>query len=93
MRRVYDDGGSSEGARGAEGLAIHRGFDGPDIIAGRGGRWADIIEEAGVYVVIVPVGGGGLIAGVGGRKRCGPEAKIIALRGERRSGRSMKAGR
>jgi threonine dehydratase len=42
------------------------GFDDPDIIAGQGTMGSEILEDVpDVNSVIVPVGGGGLIAGVG----------------------------
>src|SRR5690349_5480965 len=42
------------------------GFDDPDIIAGAGTMGLEILEDVpDVDAVIVPVGGGGLIAGVG----------------------------
>jgi threonine dehydratase len=49
-----------------EGHVFVPGFDDPDIIAGQGTMGLEILEDVpDVDVVIVPVGGGGLIAGVG----------------------------
>ena len=54
-------------ARGAEAANVYvPGFDDPDIIAGQGTMGLEILEDVpDVDAVIVPVGGGGLIAGVG----------------------------
>jgi threonine dehydratase len=64
-----------------KGLAYIPGFDDPDIIAGAGTVGLEILEDVpDVDVVIVPVGGGGLIAGVGRAvKSLRPEAKIVGV--------------
>src|SRR5688500_4528795 len=49
-----------------EGRVFVSGFDDPDVIAGAGTMGLEIVEDVpDVDAVIVPVGGGGLIAGVG----------------------------
>ena len=65
----------------AKGLAYIPGFDDADIIAGAGTIGLEILEDVpDVDVVIVPVGGGGLIAGVGSAiKALRPEATIIGV--------------
>src|SRR4051812_35391386 len=62
-------------------LAYIPGFDDPDIIAGAGTVGLEILEDVpDVDVVIVPVGGGGLIAGVGRAvKSLRPTARIIGV--------------
>jgi threonine dehydratase len=63
---------------------IH-GFDDPDIIAGQGTVGLEILEDIpDVDAVIVPVGGGGLIAGVGAAmKALKPSVRIIGVESER----------
>ena len=57
------------------------GFDDPAIIAGAGTLGLEILEDVPtVDVIIVPVGGGGLIAGVGAAvKALRPQVKIIGV--------------
>ena len=61
-------------------LFVH-GFDDDDIISGQGTIGLEILEEVGdAEVVVVPVGGGGLIAGIGmAIKSLRPEVRIIAV--------------
>ena len=63
------------------GLTFVHGFDDPHIIAGQGTMGLEILEDVpGVDAVIVPVGGGGLIAGVGlAIKSLRPQVKIIGV--------------
>ena len=63
------------------GLAYIDGYDDPAIIAGQGTMGIEIVEQVpDVDAVIVPVGGGGLIAGVAlAVKTLRPQAKIIAV--------------
>jgi threonine dehydratase len=78
----YDDARANAKQLAAEkGLAYIPGFDDPDIIAGAGTIGLEILEDVpDVDVVIVPVGGGGLIAGVGRTvKALRPEAKIVGV--------------
>jgi threonine dehydratase len=60
------------------------GFDDPDIIAGQGTMGLEIVEDVpDLDAVIVPVGGGGLIAGVGlAIKSLKPAVKVIGVEPE-----------
>ncbi|WP_428937635.1 threonine ammonia-lyase [Fontivita pretiosa] len=60
-------------------LVYVHGFDDPDIIAGQGTMGLEILQDVpDVQAVIVPVGGGGLIAGVGTAiKSLRPQVLII----------------
>ena len=63
------------------GLTYIPGFDDPDIISGAGTVGLEILEDLpDADVVIVPVGGGGLISGVGvAVKSLRPQARIIGV--------------
>jgi threonine dehydratase len=63
------------------GLAYIDGYDDPAIIAGQGTMGLEIVEQVpDLDAVVVPVGGGGLLAGVAlAVKSLRPEAKIIAV--------------
>jgi threonine dehydratase len=67
-----------------KGLAYIDGYDDPAIIAGQGTIGIEIIEQVpDVDVVIVPVGGAGLIAGVAlAVKTLRPQTKIVAVEAE-----------
>ena len=67
-----------------KGLAYIDGYDDPAIIAGQGTMGLEILEQVpDVDAVIVPVGGGGLLAGVAlAIKTQKPDAKIIAVEAE-----------
>jgi threonine dehydratase len=55
----------AEALAAAEGLALVPPFDHPDIIAGQATCGLEILEDApDVEVILVPVGGGGLLAGI-----------------------------
>uniref|UniRef100_A0A914M5H9 L-serine deaminase n=2 Tax=Meloidogyne incognita TaxID=6306 RepID=A0A914M5H9_MELIC len=60
------------------------GFDNPDVIAGQGTIGLEILEEVkDVDAILVPVGGGGLIAGVAlAVKTLKPEVSIIGIESE-----------
>jgi threonine dehydratase len=64
-----------------KGLAYIDGYDDPAIIAGQGSMGLEIIEQVpDVDAVVVPVGGGGLLAGVAlAVKTLRPQTKIIAV--------------
>jgi threonine dehydratase len=64
-----------------KGLLYVNGFDDPDIIAGQGTIGLEILEDVpDVDVVIVPIGGGGLIAGVGTAiKALKPSVRVIGV--------------
>ena len=63
------------------GFTYVNGFDDPHIIAGQGTMGLEILEDVpDVDVVIVPIGGGGLIAGVGlAIKALKPTVRIIGV--------------
>lgn len=65
----------------AEGLTVIPPFDHPDVIAGQGTVGLEIVEDLpGVSHVVVPVGGGGLAAGVTTAvKALRPEARVSAV--------------
>jgi threonine dehydratase len=73
------------------------GFDDPDIIAGQGSLGLEILEDVpDVDVVIVPVGGAGLIAGVGRAiKSLRPQVEIIGVEPQNAStlDASLRAGK
>ena len=66
------------------GLAYVDGYDDPAIIAGQGTMGLEILEQVpDVDAVVIPVGGGGLLAGVAlAVKSLRPQAKIIAVEAE-----------
>ncbi len=66
------------------GLAYIDGYDDPAIIAGQGTMGIEIVEQVpNLDAVIVPVGGGGLLAGVAlAVKTLRPHAKVIAVEAE-----------
>jgi threonine dehydratase len=78
----FDDARRRATALAAEtGRTFVPGFDDPDIIAGQGTMGLEILEDVpDVDAVIVPVGGGGLIAGVGRAiKSLRPQVRIIGV--------------
>jgi threonine dehydratase len=66
------------------GLAYIDGYDDPAIIAGQGTMGIEIIEQVpDVDVIIIPVGGAGLLAGVSlAVKTLRPQTKIVAVEAE-----------
>lgn len=66
------------------GLAYIDGYDDPAIIAGQGTTGLEIMEQVpDADVIVVPVGGGGLLAGVAlAVKTLRPEVKIVAVEAE-----------
>lgn len=66
VKGVYDDAYNKAIAlRDEKGYTFIHPFDDPDVIAGQGTIGLEIIEQLpDVDVVIVPIGGGGLVAGV-----------------------------
>ena len=71
-------------AGGRTGKTYVPGFDDPAIIAGQGTMGLEILEDVpDLDAVIVPVGGGGLIAGVGTAvKALQPAVKVIGVEAE-----------
>ena len=80
---TYDD--AYEHARSLEreqGLVFIHPFDDPDVIAGQGTIAAEILDQApdGVDAIFVPIGGGGLIAGISVYvKSMQPEIRIVGV--------------
>jgi threonine dehydratase len=68
----------------ATGQTYVPGFDDPAIIAGQGTAGLEILEDVpDVDAVIVPVGGGGLLAGIGlAIKSLKPSCRVIAVEAE-----------
>ncbi|HSM03273.1 MAG TPA: threonine/serine dehydratase [Longimicrobiales bacterium] len=81
----------AEAIAAEEGLAMVPPFDHPDIIAGQGTVGLEIVEDwPEVDTVLVPIGGGGLAAGVAAAVRAlRPDARIVGV--EPTGGASMKA--
>ena len=78
----YDDARLQAGKLAAErGLIYVPGFDDAEVISGAGTIGLEILEDVpDVDAVIVPVGGGGLIAGVGTAiKALKPDVRIIGV--------------
>lgn len=77
-------------------MFVH-GFDDPDIIAGQGTLGLELLDDVPeLDAVIVPVGGGGLIAGVGlAIKALKPKVKVIGVEPERCASMAaaLKAGK
>jgi threonine dehydratase len=67
-----------------KGLAYIDGYDDPAIIAGQGTMGLEIVEQVPEFeAVIIPVGGGGLLAGVAlAIKTLRPEVKVVAVEAE-----------
>ena len=63
------------------GLAMVHPFDDPLVIAGQGTLGVELVEEIGPPgTVYVPVGGGGLLAGIGAAvKEIYPDAELVAV--------------
>ncbi|PAA65948.1 hypothetical protein BOX15_Mlig016886g1 [Macrostomum lignano] len=81
----------------SEGLLYVNGYDHPQILAGQGTIGLEILEQIGkpVDAIVLPVGGGGLIAGVAvGVKTMSPDTLIIGAEPERSASFSaaMQAG-
>src|SRR5438477_4043386 len=87
----------AEAIAAREGLAIVPPFDHPDIVAGQATVGLEIAEQlADVRTVVVPVGGGGLIAGVvTGLAAAGSRATVWGVEpvGAPKLKRSLEAGR
>src|SRR5437868_2553732 len=89
---VVLDGGNIAEARAradeiasAQGLTYINGFDDPAIIAGQGTIGLEIVAQVPeLDTVIVPIGGGGLVAGVAlAVKHLKPNAKVVGVEPER----------
>lgn len=71
-----------------EGLTYVHGFDDPAVIAGQGTVGLEILEQVpDVEAIVVPAGGGGLLAGVAiAVKALRPEVKILAVEADHAPG-------
>jgi threonine dehydratase len=67
-----------------DGLTFIHPFDNENVIAGQGTVALEILEQApGVEAIVVPVGGGGLIAGIGTVvKAKAPEVEVVGVEPE-----------
>ena len=67
--------------RDARGLVFVPPFDDPEIIAGAGTTGLEILEDlSDADVVLVPVGGGGILAGIASAvKQLRPETKVVGV--------------
>ena len=79
------------------GLVVVHPFDDPQVIAGQGTLGLELVEEIGrPGTVYVPVGGGGLLAGIGAAvKEIYPETELVAVQAQGASSLlpSLKEGR
>lgn len=79
------------------GLRYINGFDHPNILAGQGSLGLEILDQVpDVDAIVIPTGGGGLLAGVATAvKSVNPRVKIISAESEKAPGflTSMKAGK
>ena len=95
----YDE--AREHARGLcreKGLTFIHPYDDPEVIAGQGTVGFEILKQHSdrLDTIFVPVGGGGLLAGIAAYvKQIRPEVKIIGVEPEEADAmqRSLKAGR
>lgn len=102
--RVVHDGESFSEARSRadaiaaeEGLTYVHGYDDPAVIAGQGTLGLELVDQLPAFdAIVVPVGGGGLIAGVAvALKALRPDVRIIGVEPERMPTltRAIEAGR
>ncbi|HKY52509.1 MAG TPA: threonine ammonia-lyase, partial [Candidatus Limnocylindria bacterium] len=98
---VLADGGYDEAHAVALGIARERGrayvhaFDDDDVIAGQGTVALELLEDADLDTLVVPVGGGGLIAGIAlAASEQRPRLRIIGVQSETASAfaESFRAG-
>ncbi len=96
---TYDEAyAHARGLAQERGLAFVHPYDDPEVIAGQGTIGMEILRQHkdGIDAIFIPVGGGGLIAGVGTYvKYLRPEIKIIGVEPEGSAAlyQSLKAGR
>jgi threonine dehydratase len=79
---AYDDAREHAVALAAEkGMTMVHPYDDPDVIAGQGTVGKELLDQCpGLDAVFVPVGGGGLLAGVAAYiKSVRPQTKVIAV--------------
>jgi threonine dehydratase len=67
-----------------EGTAFVHPFDDPDVIAGQATLGLELVEDvAGLRRIVVPIGGGGLAAGVGiAVKRSRPDVELVGVQAQ-----------
>jgi threonine dehydratase len=90
--RGYDEAFAEAARRAhADGLTLVHGFDDPLVMAGTGTIGLEVLEEApDLGTVVVPVGGGGLIAGIAlAVKETRPAVRVVGVQSARVP--SMKA--
>ncbi len=79
----YDDAAlRARALAGEQGRVFVHPYDDPDVIAGQGTVGLEILRQrsSGIDAVFVPVGGGGLIAGVGAYiKRLRPSIRVVGV--------------
>jgi threonine dehydratase len=68
----------------AGGLALVHPFDDPDVVAGQGSVGLELLEEVpDLAAVVVPVGGGGLAAGIAiAVKSARPQVRVVGVQAE-----------
>lgn len=80
---TYDDAARHASEIATEtGLSVIHPYDDPEVIAGQGTVGMEILNDYKdcIHAVFVPVGGGGLIAGIGAYiKHLSPEIKVIGV--------------
>lgn len=83
--------------RDSRGLTLVHPFDDATVIAGQGTVGLEILQDVpDADIIIVPVGGGGLIAGISAAiKQCRPDARVIGVEptGSDVMTRSLAAGK
>jgi threonine dehydratase len=92
---AYDEARKLEKTRG---LTFVHPYDDPDVIAGQGTIGIEILRHCSqpIHAIFVPVGGGGLIAGIAACvKRLRPEIRMIGVEPEDADAmrRSLEAGK
>jgi threonine dehydratase len=98
VRGGYDDAhhAAEEHARSA-GATFVNAYSDPDVVAGQGTVGLEVFEELpSVRTLLLPVGGGGLIGGVGLAARAlGPDVRVVGVQSEETSAMhaSLAAGR
>jgi threonine dehydratase len=94
---VYDEAAAAAaGYCEAQGAVMVHPFDHPDVIAGQGTIALEILEQLpDTTTIIVPVGGGGLIAGIAAAtKALRPDVRVVGVEAEGAAAvsRSLAAG-
>ncbi|HZP30518.1 MAG TPA: pyridoxal-phosphate dependent enzyme [Acidimicrobiia bacterium] len=72
---------AAEALAGSEGLAFVHPFDDLDVVAGQATVGLELLEAVDdLAAVVVPLGGGGLLAGIGAAvKRARPEVRVVGV--------------